>query len=176
MHVSRFNGMGYAFFRNRFFCDNVKNLYLFTKDEFNLYPALTPPMKWVNNKRPQSPQNISTQIVGEDEVITWNNVDNNEEGGLMYNVYASKSFPVDIDDARNLLATRIKNNHITIKKYSQNKFYYAITSINRYGNESMPLQQASFNNYTGEEKFIQNDGKNLSYQIKGQPLTVNMSL
>lgn len=100
-------------------------------------------MKWVNNKRPQSPQNISTQIVGEDEVITWNNVDNNEEGGLMYNVYASKSFPVDIDDARNLLATRIKNNHITIKKYSQNKFYYAITSINRYGNESMPLQQAS---------------------------------
>lgn len=170
MHVSRFNGMGYAFFRNRFFCDNVKNLYLFTKDEFNLYPALTPPMKWVNNKRPQSPQNISTQIVGEDEVITWNNVDNNEEGGLMYNVYASKSFPVDIDDARNLLATRIKNNHITIKKYSQNKFYYAITSINRYGNESMPLQQASFNNYTGEEKFIQNDGKKLILPNKGSAL------
>lgn len=170
MYVSRLNGMGYAFFRNKFFCDNIKDLYLFTKDEFNLYPALTPPMKWINNTKPQSPQTLTTKIIGKDEIITWDTVDYNDEGGIMYNVYASKSFPVDIDDARNLLITRIKDNKITIKNYSQNKFYYAITSINRYGNESLPLQQISLNNYTGNEKFLQNDGNKLLLPNKGQTL------
>lgn len=170
MYVSRANGLGYAFFRNKFFNDNIKGLYSFAENEFNLYPSLTPPMKWIKDTKPQSPQGIKTIINGNDEIITWNKVKGDYEGGLMYNVYAGKQYPVDINDARNLLATRIIDNHITIKDHSRSKFYYAITSIDRYGNESLPTQQMQSDTDTMTDKFIKNDGKKLLLPQKGQTL------
>lgn len=68
MYVTRSHGMGYAFFRNKFFYDNTKGLYSFTKDEFNLYPALTPPMEWAKAPVPQSPQNLSVKVTDKNEL------------------------------------------------------------------------------------------------------------
>lgn len=170
MYVLRNNDMGYAFFRNKFFCDNIKDLYTFTKDEFNLFPALTPPMTWIMDKKPQSPQNVTTAIIGKDEVISWNKVTSNDNGGIMYNIYASKHYPVDINDARNILATRVQDNHIIVKEYIKNNFFYAITSIDRYGNESSPAQPIQSETAARTDKFIENDGKRLLLPEKGQTL------
>lgn len=170
MYVSRNNNMGYAFFRNKFYCDNIKEIYTFTKDEFNLYPALTPPMKWIKKDSPLSPQNITTKIIGKNEVISWDKVTSNNEGGIMYNIYASKYYPVDINDARNILATRIENNYLIVKEFTKNNLYYAITSIDRYGNESQPTQQIEYEAAPKTDKFIKNDGKRLLLPNKGQTL------
>lgn len=170
MYVSRQNGMGYAFFRNKFFCDNIQDLYSFTENEFNLYPSLTPPMKWINDSRPKAPQNISIKTDGEHEILTWSKVPDDKGGGVMYNIYASKNYPVDIDDARNLLEARVQDNHLIIRKDPNNGFYYAITSIDRYGNESMPIQQVHDNLDMNTNKLIQSDGQRLLLPDKGHAL------
>ena len=169
MYVVRSHGIGYAFFRNKFLYDNIKGLYSFIKEEFNLYPALTPPMRWIRTKAPQSPQNLSVIVTDKNEIITWDKIESNN-GGIMYNVYASKNYPVDINDGRNLFATRIKENHIAVRTSPNNNLFYAVTSIDRYGKESLPTQQQQSNTSIITSKFIKNDGKKLLLPDKGKTL------
>lgn len=88
----------------------------------------------------------------------------------MYNVYVSKKYPVDINDSRNILATRIKNNYIAIETDSKCDLFYAVTSIDRYGNESLPTQQKQSDKSAITDKFIKNDGKKLLLPDKGKTL------
>ena len=69
---------------------------------------------------------------------------------LLYNVYASPVCPVDISDPRNLIATRLTKPYITFSNPFHSPsiplhspsipLYFAITALDRYGNESEPLQ------------------------------------
>lgn len=74
-----------------------------------------------------------------------------EESGvrLLYNVYASAVCPVDISDPRNLVATRLTEPYITFSTKNSSPHsvgtrgasrFYAITALDRFGNESEPLQ------------------------------------
>ena len=69
---------------------------------------------------------------------------------ILYNVYASPVCPVDISDPRNLIATRLTKPYITFSNPLHSPsiplhspsipLYFAITALDRYGNESEPLQ------------------------------------
>ncbi len=58
---------------------------------------------------------------------------------LIYNIYASSDYPVDITDARNLISTRQRSNHITVR-HGGHQLNYAVTAVDRFGNESRPIQ------------------------------------
>ena len=133
MHVARQYGLGHAYFRGKFFTDNTKGIYDFAANDFDKYPALVPAMTWQSTARPQAPSRIDVC----DYSLSWTRV---VEQGVTYNVYASNEYPVDINDARNLVATRLNRCSITT---DGKKRYYAVTAMNRYGNESLPLQQPS---------------------------------
>lgn len=167
MFMLRVNNMGYAFFRTKFFCENTKDIFSFTKDNLNLYPALIPPMTWANTKKPHAPEKINIIKTNGYNMITWDEVKDVPQGGLMYNVYASKKYPVDISDVRNLLVQRLKDNKLTIKQ--EDNLFYAVTSIDRYGNESSPIQQkdltAKASIHTND--FIKNDGIRMFLPEKG---------
>ena len=51
MNVLRDLGLGCTFFRSKFFTDNTKGIYDFTCD-FNVTPALIPPMTWAGKQAP----------------------------------------------------------------------------------------------------------------------------
>lgn len=160
LYFVRTNNMGYAFFRNDFLYKNVKNILSFMKETFNLYPALIPPMTWENEDKPDAPQDIKIIKDKRSETVYWNKIKKEKRGGIMYNVYASKKYPVDINDVRNLLAQRLRNNYLTIRK--KDHLFYAVTSIDRYGNESEATQQfptKSLSDYS--IRFIKNDGKKM---------------
>ena len=57
---------------------------------------------------------------------------------LRYNVYASKNFPVDISDIRNIVAYKLKKLHFHMDRImpSDNGPFYVVTAINRFGVES----------------------------------------
>ncbi|MDO4161188.1 MAG: family 10 glycosylhydrolase [Prevotellaceae bacterium] len=169
MFVLRDNNMGYAFFRNKFFCDNVKGVYDFTKYHINKYPALVPPMTWSSKRKPEAPTELKVIRNKDSQTIVWNNVsDNISNGGILYNVYASNVYPVNTDDARNLIAQRIKNNYITI---TDNKpMFYAVRSIDRYGIESCSVQEVYKQEETVKDKFIENDGYKMLLPDKGKTL------
>lgn len=135
MHVARQVGLGHAYFRSRFFTDNTKGVYDFAARQFDATPALVPPMTWERQSVPATPRRIEVSESNGTTVLTW------ESRGrdLLYNVYASMTCPVDITDARNLIATRLQNNRLSVAKAGlKGGRYFAVTAMNRFGTESAP--------------------------------------
>ncbi|MDY6206341.1 MAG: family 10 glycosylhydrolase [Prevotella sp.] len=139
MHVSRSLGMGQAFFRSRFLTDDTKGIYSFTANDFNRYPALVPPMTWQSRFTPPPPFGLQTTKSGVQTTISWHAPDAAEP--LYYNVYAANTCPVNTDDVRNLVATRLTGCSLSLSATTQGQeHYYAVTTMNRYGNESKAIQ------------------------------------
>jgi uncharacterized lipoprotein YddW (UPF0748 family) len=137
MNVLRQQGLGVTFFRSKFLTDNVKDVYNFTKD-FNRSPALVPPMSWVSGSDPRSVAQFSVSHGTASDVLTWQGArPQNNGNNLLYNIYASDSYPVDTEDPACLVATRLQGQSITIPHQGRS-LNYAITAIDRYGRESSP--------------------------------------
>ena len=131
MHVLRQYGMGHTFFRGKFLTDNCQGIYDFTANDFNRHPALVPAMTWVDDIAPDTPDGMRF----DEGRLWWSSVD---EPGVTYNVYASEHYPVNTDDAANLVAVRLYRTNIVA---DNTRRHYAITAMDRYGNESKPLQE-----------------------------------
>lgn len=150
MYVLRQQGMGFCFFRSKFFTDNTKGLYDFVCKEFCRYPALVAPMScnsprcssWAlcdNCKAPTEPKTINADYGALKTKIQWSGaVDRSNGDYLTYNVYASESYPVDTEKAENILVTRYYDTKLVLNT-SEHK-YYAVTAVDRYGRESKPRQ------------------------------------
>ena len=140
LQVLRQQNMGYAFFRNKFFLDNTKGIYSFITNNFNQTPTLVPAQTWKNKPLPTAPQAITIDSLK--GVLHWKSaINTNDSPYLLYNVYADVSTPVNTNDAGNLIKMRIKDTKINIPTHK--KLYYAVTTIDRYGNESLPIQSHS---------------------------------
>lgn len=172
MLTLRHYGMGHAFFRSKFFTDNVKGIYDFTAQSFNQYPALIPPMTWQSSARPSAPSGLSRRTQEDNvELLSWTPTDK-DTTRIMYNVYSSREYPVNTDDARNLTVVRLRKSSLIIPHDPTR--YYAVTAIDRYGNESTPLQERHTNPDTPEtritDRLLKCDGKTLSLPEKGSVL------
>lgn len=172
MQHTRNLGMGYAFFRNKFLLDNRQGILDFT-DRFNPYPALIPPMTWASHKQPSQPQRFSvTQTADKRIRLSWSNPRTYTDGTsiatpyIYNNVYASRSYPVDITDARNLVAARHIGTNIELAKAAnddERPLYFAITSADGYGIESQATQEYKLDmqqrrTYDGAAKVLSCDG------------------
>ena len=135
MHVLRQYGMGHTFFRGKFLTDNCQGIYDFTARDFNQHPALPPAMTWIDDIAPDSPADMHF----DEGRLWWTSV---KEAGITYNVYASEHYPVNTDDAANLVAVRLERTNIVA---DNSRRHYAITAMDRYGNESKPLQEPAPN-------------------------------
>ena len=169
MYHIRNLGMGYAFFRNKFLLDNKQGILDFTQ-RFNPYPSLVPPMTWASKNQPEQPQQLSVITTDNMVSVSWSNPSNYTDGTkiatpyIYNNVYASKKYPVDITDARNLVAARIIGNSFKIENPDAKRLFVAVTSMDGYGIESLPTQEKEeenplFAKNTGAAKLLECDGK-----------------
>ena len=127
---------GHAFFRNRFLLDNVKGIFDELKHEFYTAPALIPPMTWQDSIAPTIPTSPVYETLEDGSIkLSWAPSKDNHDLPVVYHLYASNNYPVDTDDAQNLLATYLKGNSAII---ASGKRYFAVTASDRYGNESAP--------------------------------------
>lgn len=147
MYHLRNIGQGHAFFRNKFLLDNHQDIFDFTARTFDRYPALVPPMTWQSSRLPASPTHLFIDDNDSVTTLSWTNVTNYEDGTpiaapyIYNNVYASRTYPVDTEDARNLILVRSNKQSIRWQKDDGKPLYFAVTSTDRYGNESKPTQQ-----------------------------------
>ena len=138
-------GEGHAFFRNKFLLDNHQGVYDFVTAHFNRYPALVPPMTWESNKRPLQPVTLCIEEKEGTTTLRWDNSLQYEDGTaiktptIYNNVYASKEYPVDVHDARNLILTRTTKRQLTTRT-GNTPTYYAVTTTDGFGNESRAKQ------------------------------------
>ena len=138
MSLLRQLGLGCTFFRSKFFTDNTKGIYDFTCD-FNITPALIPPMTWAGKRAPSAVTELKVKRSLTADILSWQKAtDHSGADYLLYNVYASKSYPVDINNPANLISVRQREQAITVphKGYT---LHYAVTAMNRYGLESQPV-------------------------------------
>ena len=161
MNVLRSLGMGHTYFRSRFFTDNLKGIYTYAKNKFDQYPSLTPPMTWQSTAIPSRPEGMNmTSTAGKLVLRWWGGTDTSGSSSyIMYNVYTSKVSPVDVNDGRNLIARRLRHPQLVLAN-DDGEHFFAITAIDRYGNESAPLQ--SKEPYKSNIEWLKNDGSQLS--------------
>ena len=134
----RHMGLGGAvYFREQFLHDNVKGLRTWLRDRYYTAPAILPAME--HTSETQMPQLVSTTWRGTEGIFS-------VTGGSRYVLYASESDSVDINDAANIVKvvygnesapTEIRWDMLTARAYA---LHFAITSLDRYGNESRALQ------------------------------------
>lgn len=142
MHTARNSGIGgFAFYRGDFLTRNCKGIYDATCDEFCPYPALTTRMLWMGDTiAPSAPKNLKY----EDNHIVWAPVHSSDEakkGNILYNVYGSNVYPVDVTKAEHLLAVNVRSNSYERSGRALKCRYFAVTAIDRLGNESEAVQE-----------------------------------
>lgn len=133
MHFLRQIGLGHCYFRTKFLTDNVKGIYDFAC-LFDATPALVPPMTWEGRPMPIAPQ----QITIEGSTLVWSGAqDRSGSPYILYNVYASEDYPVDITRPENLVAWRLRESSLNVPPSGLN---YAVTAMDRFGQESEAVQ------------------------------------
>ena len=132
---------GQAYFRSQFLTDNTKGIYDYLQHNFYPHPALLPAMTWQSDVRPEAPKLVHRErLQGIHERLQWSAV---ESQGVpcRYAIYASKQEPADTEQAANLVCvtwqTEYTYNLLTSTLYG---LHLAVTAIDRYGNESQPMQ------------------------------------
>lgn len=131
---------GQAYFRNKFMLNNTKGILDELKSNFYSYPAVVPPMRWTKTPSPSQPTQPSFTGQGNHIQMSWKGVEH-QPGGIYYRIYTSDTYPVDIQNARNLAITRTDSCQYTFTSGISQKggIYWAVTAVNRFGYESAPL-------------------------------------
>lgn len=178
MYHLRYLGQGYAFFRAKFFIDNTQGIYDFTSKVFNSGLSLVPAMTWQDSIPPASPKDLSVTRASDATIVSWQPADAASADSASplytyYNVYASRQYPVDIEDAAHLIAIRRQGNSLRLN-HAPEGFFYAVTAMDRYGNESEPLQMAASPSFTMPGDFLECDGKQLSLPPRDKALDADM--
>ena len=104
-------------------------IYTATADDIDATPALQPAQTWRAQQQPAAPSDVHTTATQ----ITWQ-----AQPGCTYNLYSSEQWPVDTEKAENLMLVRHASAQLNIP--AGNQRYYALTAMDRYGNESQPTQ------------------------------------
>ena len=133
--IRQINLNGQAYFRNRFLLNNTQGILSMLKNEFYKYPSVVPPMTWIDSIAPAKPDNLNISIQQNQISLSWNPSTDNSQQPVYYRIYASNHYPVHIDQATHIVETRIDSTHYTTLSP---KLYWAVTAVDRYGNESTP--------------------------------------
>lgn len=134
---------GQAYYRAKFLTQNLKGLQDELVCKFYPYPALLPPMTWLDNVAPTAPAMKEFVENGNEVYLSWfPSIDNDTRNQPFYTVYASDVYPVDVSFPGNLVATRVRDNYYCYFSLDpgKRKKYFAVTAVDRYGNESGATQ------------------------------------
>ena len=159
MYVSRDLGVGHAHFRSYFLTANKQGVYDFEK-QFNATLSLPHKMQGVVSTAAM-PYAVNSSLVERREdksvILRWKAVT------PYYNIYASYTYPVDTEDARNLLFTRYTGQTLQLKNVNPN-LYFAVRGMDRYGLETPALQENMKSSMLSKSPatLLANDGNTLT--------------
>ena len=150
IYFTRKTGLnGQAYFRNKFLLDNTKGLLNELSLHFYTYPAVIPPMSWADSIAPTVPEGTRIAFDGKNVRMKWQSSSDNTKANVYYRIYASNTYPVDTEDPKNLISTRTDSCSFTYTPPFpwMQRIYWAVTSVDRFGNESAP---SPFNRKSGK--------------------------
>ena len=141
IHFIRNNRLdGQAFFRNEFLMKNTCGLTDSLTHKFYSSPAAVPPTTWQDSIPPTPPCNGNISYTADSIVLKWEKPGSYKRGGISYRVYASDFYPIDTDNAENIKCVMTYSNIFAYSTKDCSKRYWAVSSLDRFGNESIPLE------------------------------------
>ena len=183
--VCRKINVGHCHFRTKFLLDNVKGIYDYMRC-FDSHPALIPPMTWAQSLVPDPPTALRVNHTPQGDQLMWRGARDRSDGPyLLYNIYASTEEYVDISNPANLIATRHLLTRLSINRDGNKpRLHYAVTALDRYGNESAPIyEEGAANGHVASTAsqqpagvLLPNDGKTLTVPrlpLDAQLLTIS---
>jgi len=136
---------GQAFFRAENLLENNKNILIFLKSGVYKYPAKIPPMSWKDQIKPLPPTGLTSYSDSKSKyTLFWRAPTNSIDGDTAsyYNIYISKTIPLDLDNPLNFYHLRLPADSntfdINLNSYADGKYFICITSLDRENNESIP--------------------------------------
>jgi hypothetical protein len=138
------NMAGVGYYRVKYLVDNTKGVYDELKLNYYAAPALVPPMPWLDKVAPSAPSDLNVERMDGYSHLTWKAAtDNDPRNAPRYVVYGSDSSPVDTSDPHNIIAHNVVGcEYLYAPLYPwQAKRYFAVTAVDRYGNESDAANQ-----------------------------------
>jgi hypothetical protein len=140
---------GSVFFRAKLgLLDNPKGLADSLKGDLYKYPALRPLMSWKETIPPNSPSGLTAAKFSSFATISWVAPAAASDGNPadQYVVYKSTSLPIQIDDARNIVAIQTGTSYLEQSLPPQGvTYYYGVTAVDRLQNESALSNVVGFN-------------------------------
>ncbi|WP_300725295.1 family 10 glycosylhydrolase [uncultured Bacteroides sp.] len=133
---------GQAYFRNKFLLDNTKGLLDQLSEQFYTAPAVVPPMTWIDSIAPSVPSNPTFSPLEKGVNLSWMPSTDNQQAPVYYRIYASNTYPVDTENPKNIIETRVNENRYTFTpQYPwDERIYWVVTAVDRCGNESRALE------------------------------------
>ncbi|WP_291530410.1 glycoside hydrolase family 10 protein [Bacteroides sp. UBA939] len=142
---------GEAHFRTKYLMDNTQGVYDVLEGRFYIAPALQPAMPWIDNLPPAAPGRLTVapQTGGYIHLSWTPATDNDTRNAPTYVVYGSNAYPVDTSNPENIIAQRVQGTeHIYAPILPWNtKKYFAVTAVDRCGNESEACSEAELRNF-----------------------------
>ena len=145
INFTRAHGLaGEGHYRVKYLMDNTQGLYNILQENYYTAPALQPAMPWIDNVPPTAPTQLNVGKLADGYwKITWQAAtDNDKRNAPTYVVYGSDTYPVDTANPENILAQRIQGTeyiYAPIRPWNTRK-YFAVTAVDRCGNESPVCQ------------------------------------
>lgn len=146
MYYSRANGaIGNAFFRCSHVLDDSKGFFNELKNTYYRYPAQLPPLTWLNDDIPPTPDEILVERSGEFLKLSWEKPEGCAEE-LTYTIYYSLSDPIDTSRAASILIAGIHATHcyLPINPEEEMLFNFQLTASSRYHIESAPSRETLY--------------------------------
>lgn len=132
---------GIAFYRSDFLTRNCKGLLSSISDEFFVYPSLTQRLVYDGDTiAPSMPEKVYHTM----DSLKWTPCTDNTTN-VLYNVYASHNYPVDVTTPSTLIAARVQQTSLPITGRMSADMHFAIIAIDRFGNESHAAQEDTTN-------------------------------
>ena len=130
----RYGAGGQTYYRLENLINNEKFVYTAILQAYR-YPALYPPMNYMGKTLPCAPDSLCVEYKTLSTFLYWDSVTNVRE----YVLYGSDRYPVNTNDPANIIASGIRGCSF---ETSLKKRFYAVTAVDMYHQESIPVQMS----------------------------------
>ena len=139
---------GSVFFSSKSLTDNLAGFQDSLRSNLYCFPALQPPMLWLDNVAPQAPLELKGFLTAPTSVqLSWKEPFKSRDGETAYGYVIYRFIAgeeLNIEDPAHILKISFDNQSTsfvdnTVQKSS--RYVYLVTAIDRLKNESMPSNQ-----------------------------------
>lgn len=143
-YTRSFGASGTSYFRLTNVLNDKKGLYSELKNNYYKYPAMLPPLTWLNSDVPATPDEVKVERIGDELKLTWEQPEGSDVS--YYTVYYSQTDTIDTSTAKSILATGVRDSvlYLPVGGTIEQVFSFAVSASSKYRIESLPSKSTFY--------------------------------